>query len=457
MTAVAAGERTLLGHPRGLFLLFATEAWERVQYYGMRAFLVLYLVDRVHGLGWSDGRALSFYGWYTGLCYLSTVAGGWVADRFIGQRRAVVIGGTLMMAGQFLCALKQQPLLYAGAALLIIGNGLFKANVSTMVGQLYRPGDARRDAAFTIFYMGINLGAAVGPLICGTLAEKVDWSLGFTSAGLGMGLGVGIFALLRGRLLPDEVGAAPRERPRTDATRSGARLTREERDRVLVIVVITVFVSFFWAGYEQGGGLMNLFTARSLDRQLLGHEIPTTWFQAVNPLFIFTLGPLFAWGWPRLAASGRDPSTGRKMALGLLALAVSFVLLFLAARRAETVGKAGMQWMVGAYFFQTAGELVLSPVGLSMVSKLAPARYASVLMGVWFLSNAAGNKLAGSIGALAEGHGDSTVFLGIAVGSAAAGVILFALGPLLHRMTHGAEDVLPEVPGAVPGAVAACP
>ncbi len=454
--ALAAPERTLLGHPRGLFLLFATEAWERVQYYGMRAFLVLYLVDRVHGLGWSDGRALTFYGWYTGLCYLSTVAGGWVADRFLGQRRAVAIGGTMMMAGQFLCALKQEPLLYAGAALLIVGNGAFKANISTMVGQLYRPGDARRDAAFTIFYMGINLGAALGPLICGTLAEKVDWSLGFASAGLGMGLGVTIFLLLRGRLLPDSVGVAPRERPRNEAVRGG-RLTREERDRVLVIVVITAFVSFFWAGYEQGGGLMNLFTDRSLDRQLLGHEVPTTWFQAVNPIFIFTLGPVFAWAWPRLAATGRDPSTGRKMAVGLLSLAFSFVLLFLAARRAETVGRAGMLWMVGAYFFQTVGELVLSPVGLSMVTKLAPARYASALMGVWFLSNAAGNKLAGSIGALAEGHGDSTVFLGIAVGSAAAGAILFVLGPLLHRLTHGAEDVLPEMPRALPGTATASP
>jgi len=457
VTTASAHERTVLGHPRGLFLLFATEAWERVQYYGMRAFLVLFLVDRVHGVGWSDGRALSFYGWYTGLAYLSTVAGGWVADRFLGQRRAVVIGGTLMMAGQLLCALKQEPLLYAGAALLIVGNGGFKANISTMVGQLYRAGDARRDAAFNIFYMGINLGAAVGPLICGTLAEKVDWSLGFASAGLGMGLGVAIFLLLRRKVLPDQVGAAPRKRPRAEAGRTARPLSREERDRVLVIVVLTFFVSLFWAGYEQGGGLMNLFTDRSLDRQLLGHEVPTTWFQAVNPIFIFTLGPVFAWLWPRLAASGRDASTGRKMALGLMMLTVSFLLLYAAARRAEAAGRAGMLWIVGAYFFQTVGELMLSPVGLSMVTKLAPVRYASASMGVWFLSNAAGNKLAGTIGALAEGHGDATVFLGIALGSAAAGGILFTLGPLLQRMTHGAEDVTPERAGAVPGPAAASP
>ncbi|HEY1908308.1 MAG TPA: peptide MFS transporter, partial [Myxococcaceae bacterium] len=332
MTGPAASGRTLLvGHPRGLFLLFATEAWERVQYYGMRAFLVLFLVDRVHGLGWTEGRALTLYGWYTGLSYLSTVAGGWAADRYLGQRRAVVIGGTLMMFGQFLCALKQEPFLYAGGTLLIVGNGLFKANISTMVGQLYRPGDPRRDSGFTIFYVGINLGAAIGPFLCGTPAEKVDWSLGFAAAGLGMAVGVATFVLLRGRLLGPEVGAPPRSQPR-GAGRPEERppLTREERERIVVIVVLTLFVSIFWAGYEQGGGLMNLFTDRSTDRFLLGHEIPTTWFQAVNSGFIFLLAPVFTSLWLRLAETGREPSTGRKMALGLLALALSFVLLYLA-------------------------------------------------------------------------------------------------------------------------------
>lgn len=438
-------ERTLLGHPRGLFLLFATEAWERVQFYGMRAFLVLFLVDRVHGLGWNEARALSLYGWYTGLCYLSTVVGGWAADRLLGQRRAVVIGGTVMMLGQFLCALKQEPLLYTGGALLIAGNGLFKANISTMVGQLYRTGDPRRDSGFTIFYVGINLGAAVGPFLCGTPAEKVDWSLGFAAAGLGMAVGVLTFVFLNRRLLGPEVGAAPSQRNGASGPRPHAILTREERDRIVVIFVLTFFVSIFWAGYEQGGGLMNLFTNRSTDRVLLGYEIPTTWFQAVNSAFIFMLAPVFALLWPRLAKSGREPSTGRKMALGLFALAVGFVLLYLAARRAEVVGRAGMLWMVGAYGFQTIGELMLSPVGLSMVTKLAPPRYASALMGVWFLSNAAGNKLAGSLGALAEGHGDAAVFRGIALGSAVAGLVLYALAPLLHRMTHGAEDVVPDL------------
>jgi POT family proton-dependent oligopeptide transporter len=444
VTGASESERTVLGHPRGLLLLFATEAWERVQYYGMRAFLVLFLVDRVHGLGWSESRALTLYGWYTGLSYLSTVAGGWAADRFLGQRRAVIIGGTVMMVGQFLCALKQEPLLYLGGSLIIVGNGLFKANVSTMVGQLYRPGDPRRDSGFTIFYVGINLGAAIGPFLCGTPAEKVDWSLGFAAAGLGMAVGVLIFVLLNRRLLGPEVGAAPqRQRSAAGTPVRQPALTREERDRVVVIFVLTFFVSIFWAGYEQGGGLMNLFTDRSTDRFLLGHEIPTTWFQAVNSGFIFMLAPVFTVLWLRLAESGREPSTARKMAVGLFALAASFVLLYFAARRAEAAGRAGMLWIVGAYLLQTIGELMLSPVGLSMVTKLAPTRYASALMGVWFLSNAAGNKLAGSIGALAEGHGDATVFRGIAVGSVVAGVVLYVLAPVLHRMTHGAEDALP--------------
>ena len=444
MTGSTASERTVLGHPRGLFLLFATEAWERVQYYGMRAFLVLFLVDHVHGLGWTESRALTLYGWYTGLSYLSTVAGGWAADRFLGQRRAVIIGGTVMMLGQFLCALKQEPLLYLGGALIIAGNGLFKANVSTMVGQLYRPGDPRRDSGFTIFYVGINLGAAIGPFLCGTPAEKVDWSLGFAAAGLGMAVGVLIFVLLNRRLLGPEVGAVPRRRHGTStAPVQQHAITREERDRIIVIFVLTFFVSIFWAGYEQGGGLMNLFTDRSTDRFLAGHEIPTTWFQAVNSGFIFALAPVFTVLWTRLAQSGREPSTARKMAGGLFALAASFVLLYFAAGRAEAVGKAGALWIVGAYLFQTIGELMLSPVGLSMVTKLAPPQYGSALMGVWFLSNAAGNKLAGSIGALAEGHGDATVFRGIAVGSVVAGAVLYALAPLLHRMTHGAEDAVP--------------
>ena len=238
----------------------------------------------------------------------------------------------------------------------------------------------------------------------------MDWSLGFAAAGLGMAVGVLTFVFLNRRLLGPEVGAAPSQRNGASGPRPHAILTREERDRIVVIFVLTFFVSIFWAGYEQGGGLMNLFTNRSTDRVLLGYEIPTTWFQAVNSAFIFMFAPVFALLSPRLAKSGREPSTGRKMALGLFALAVGFVLLYLAARRAEVVGRAGMLWMVGAYGFQTIGELMLSPVGLSIVTKLAPPRYASALMGVWFLSNAAGNSLPGASGRWRKGTGTLQCF-----------------------------------------------
>jgi proton-dependent oligopeptide transporter, POT family len=450
MTTAAVAVPIEKGHPKGLYLLFSAEMCERLQYYGMRAFLVLYLVDATRGLGWSSGRALSFYGWYTACVYLTPVIGGWLADRYLGQRLSVILGGTLMMFGQFLCALKSVPLLYLAFVFLVVGNGFFKANISTMVGQLYRAGDARRDSAFTIFYMGINLGGMIGPLVCGTLAERVDWSLGFASAGLGMGLGVLVFAALKGKLLGD-VGKLGYEQRKTAAGGvAKAPLTREEKERVVVIFVLSLFVAVFWAGYEQGGGLMNLFTKSKIDRVLFGHEIPATTFQAINSFFILAFAPLFAMLWTWLAARGKQPSTPAKMAGGLLLLSVGFLLLVGAARQAEVVGKAAALWMVGAYLFHTLGELALSPVGLSMVTKLAPKAFASALMGVWFLSNMAGNKLAGMIGTLGERFGEFNIFLGIAVGSAAAGLLLFALSGTLQRMTHGAELITEAVPAPPP-------
>jgi POT family proton-dependent oligopeptide transporter len=434
-----------------LFLLSETEMWERVQYYGMRAFLVLYLVDKTRGLGWTDGQALGLYGWYTGLTYLFPVLGGWIADRYLGQRVAVVIGGTSMMAGQFLCALKTVPTLYLGLLFLILGNGFFKANISTMVGQLYGRGDPRRDSAFTIFYMGINVGAMIGPLVCGGLGEEIDWSLGFASAGLGMGLGVLIFLGFKRKLL-GEVGTFGFEQQKSATGRLVTHpLTGEERDRVIVIFAIAFFVIAFWAAYEQGGGLMNLFTDRKIDRTLLGHEVPTTWYQSVNSVFILLLGPPFAVLWPWLASRRKEPSTAAKMGLGLIQVGAGFLLLVAAARQAEVTGKAAAMWMVGAYFFHTTGELCLSPVGLSMVTKLAPKKLASALMGVWFLANFAGNKLAGVIGSYGEVYGEFRVFLALTIGTAAAGVLLLVISPVLQGMTHGAESPAPpaEAPAAI--------
>jgi proton-dependent oligopeptide transporter, POT family len=478
------------GHPKGLYLLFFTEAFERFQYYGMRAFLVLYLVDATRGLGFSRTEALSLYGTYTGLVFLTPVLGGYVADRFLGQRLSVVLGGTLMMGGQVLCALKTVPTLYAGLGVLVLGNGFFKANISTMVGQLYAPGDRRRDNAFTIFYMGINLGALFGPLVAGGLAEKVDWSLGFAVSGLGMAIGVATFLALKGKLLPGigtlEVKPSARQVKRFlmglfaalvvlaglawlavagplaghinwDVVLLSAilgtmlgffiyltffgKLKKEERDRVIVIFVVVLFVVFFWAAFEQAGGLMNLYTDTKVDRGFFTLTIPTTWFQAVNSIFIVLFAPLAATLWTWLSARGAEPRTPTKMALGLLLISVGFILMYAAAKQSIAVGKASLWWVVGAYLFHSWGELALSPVGLSMVTKLAPTRFASALMGVWFLSNSAANKIAGMLGGAAEQLGDQTMFGIIVLGTAAAGLVLLTLSGTLTRMMHGAEDV----------------
>jgi proton-dependent oligopeptide transporter, POT family len=500
-TATAAVAAPGKGHPKGLYLLFFTEAFERFQYYGMRAFLVLYLVDATKGLGWTRSEALSLYGTYTGLVYLTPVLGGYIADRFLGQRLSVVLGGTLMMCGQVFCALKSVPTLYAGLAILVIGNGFFKANISTMVGQLYAPGDRRRDNAFTIFYMGINLGGFVGPLLAGGLAEKVDWSFGFAISGLGMAVGVATFLALKGKLL---VGIGTlKEKPSqkevqrfltilglavavlaglawlaTKGPLAGrvnwdvvllcailgtmvgffvyltffGKLTRDERDRVIVIFVTVFFVVAFWAAFEQAGGLMNLYTDTKVDRGVFSWTVPTTWFQSVNSLFIVIFAPLFAMLWTWLAARGKEPRTATKMALGMLLVSAGFVLMYAAAKQSAAEGKAALLWVVGAYLFHTWGELSLSPVGLSMITKLAPTKFASALMGVWFLSNAAANKLAGMLGGAAERVGDQNMFGIIVLFTAASGLALLALSGVLYRMTHGAEDVTVQPPQPMPAA-----
>jgi POT family proton-dependent oligopeptide transporter len=437
------------GHPTGLYLLFTTEMWERMSYYGMRALLVLYMVSASNkgGFGWSQSRALEIYGLYTGLVYLTPVVGGFLADRYLGQRLSVTLGGILMMLGQFVLAApgNVESLFFGGLALLVIGNGFFKPNISTMVGGLYAPGDARRDGAFTIFYIGINVGAFLASAVCGTLGEKFGWTYGFGSAGVGMGLGVVVFLALSNRLLGD-VGKAPKavSGDSTRASTPGAALTSQEVDRIIVILVLALFVVFFWAAFEQAGGLMNLYTDSKVDRHVLGWEVPTTWFQAVNPLFIMLLGPVFAEVWSSLGRKHKDPSIPAKMALGLLLLAFGFVFMMGASKQSEAQGKAALMWVVAAYFVHTAGELCLSPVGLSMVTKLAPARFASLLMGAWFIANAVANYLAGLIGTYAEKLGEFELFLAITVAAAAAGVVLLALAPKLKRMMHGADEAQPS-------------
>jgi POT family proton-dependent oligopeptide transporter len=438
VSMVPAKPARISGHPKGLYLLFATEMWERMSYYGMRALLTLYMVAATErgGFGWDRAFALKIYGAYTALVYLTPVAGGWLADNVLGQRRAVVTGGFIMMLGHFLMAVPGQVAFFGALSCLIIGNGLFKPNISTMVGGLYEHGDARRDGAFTIFYMGINLGAFLSPLVCGTLGEKLGWHWGFGSAGVGVGFGLLTFLALHQKLL-GKVGLTPEKKPaKTPEQAAADALSPIEKDRIGVILTLTFFNIFFWAAFEQAGGLMNLYTDEKVDRVIGGFTVPTTWFQALNPLFILALAPFFSSLWVKLGERGKDPSTPVKMGLGLVFLASGFVLMIGAAQQTATGAKAHMLWVIGAYFLHTVGELCLSPVGLSMVSRLAPARLTSLMMGVWFLSSFVANYLAGLIGGASEKLGELQLFGAIVAATTLAGLVLWALAKGITAKMH---------------------
>ncbi len=440
---------TLFGHPRGLFLLFATEMWERFSYYGMRALLVLSLVAGTEtanpGFGWTDAEALRLYGLFTGFVYFTPLLGGWLADNYLGQRRSVLIGGVVMAAGQFTLAAAipgNAMLFYAGLVLLVIGNGFFKPNISTMVGDLYPKDDARLDGAFTIFYMGINVGAFFAPLVCSTLGEDpaLGWRYGYFAAGCGMVLSVLIQLALARRLLGD-VGRVPAAH-RSLANAGGVRepLTAVELDRLRVIFMLFVFIVLFWAAFEQAGGLMNLYAEKRTDRMLGGFEVPTGWFQSLNPLFIVALAPLFSTLWLRLGRAGRNPPTPLKMTFGLVLTAIGFAAMIGAVFEQGATGKASMWWLVIAYLFHTMGELCISPVGLSMITRLAPLRLASLMMGVWFLINFFANWLAGIIGSFAESLGELAIFGGLTAALLLFAVLLWLLSGTLVRWMHGAEN-----------------
>ncbi|MBY5990763.1 peptide MFS transporter [Ferrimonas balearica] len=462
MSASKPDAGTFLGHPKGLFLLFTTELWERFSYYAMRAILVLYLVDKVsseggHGLGWTQADALSLYGTFTGLVYLTPLIGGWLADTVLGQRKAILIGGAMMAIGQFLLGTPhawipgmETTVFYLGLGVLILGNGLFKPNISTMVGDLYQEGDHRRDGAFTIFYMGINVGAFLSGIVVGSVVAAYDgnWQAGFMCAGIGMVLSLIIQAIWAQKLLGDigTVPAAKLDMAKKESAKK-APLTQEERDRIKVIMVMGLFTIIFWAGFEQAGGLMNLFTDEFTDRSLGGWEIPTTWFQSLNAMFIVIFAPVIASIWVRMG--DREPNSPVKFALGLVLLAVGFLFMIGAVVEmgGDPTAKSSMWWLVGAYFFHTMGELCLSPIGLSMVTKLAPLRIASLMMGAWFLFIAAANKIGGIVGSFI-GHGGAkeeqlanalSIFAGIAITATVSGVILYFMADKLVDWMHGAE------------------
>jgi len=462
MSKAPASAGDFLGHPKGLFLLFTTEMWERFSYYAMRAILVLYLVDRMradggHGLGWDNASALQLYGWFTGLVYITPLLGGWLADNVLGQRKSIIMGGALMAAGQFMLGTPhawipgmENQAFYLGLALLIAGNGLFKPNISTMVGDLYNEGDHRRDGAFTIFYMGINLGAFLSGIIVGSVVNAFggSWQAGFVAAGIGMLLSMVVQLGFAQKYLGD-IGVVPAAKLSRAAQKDVSKtepLTKQEFDRIKVIMIMGVFTIIFWAGFEQAGGLMNLYANQFTDRVIGGFEVPTTWFQSLNPFFIFVFAPLFAAVWVKMG--DHEPTSPVKFSLGLVLLAVGFLFMIGAtlSQGGDVTVKTGMYWLVLAYFFHTMGELCLSPIGLSMVTKLAPLRLASLMMGAWFGFTALANYLAGFIGSFI-GHGDEanmvdnalSIFGGIAITAVTAAAILFFMANKLVYWMHGAE------------------
>jgi len=446
-----------VGHPKGLYLLFFTEMWERFSYYGMRAIFILFMTK---ALFMGNAEASNIYGSFTGLVYLTPLLGGYISDRFWGNRRSILVGGILMAIGQFLLFFSGGlvtegvqstgaiSMMWAGLTMIIIGNGFFKPNISTMVGQLYPPNDRRIDGAFTIFYMGINLGALFAPLICGGLGDTgniFDFKYGFLAAGIGMIVSVISFELLKSKYLVDSAGAQigmPKQKMdlktigiilgsvalmffllnfktwfKVDIDPIGyliygamiampivifsdKSLVHEEKQRISVIFILAFFVIFFWACFEQAGASLTLFADTQTERHIGSWEMPASYFQSVNPALIIFLAPLFSMLWIALGKRGLEPSSPLKMAIGLGLLAIGYMVIAFGVNGVDSSTKISMWWLITLYGLHTMGELCLSPIGLSMVSKLAPLRLSSLLMGTWFLANAAANKFAGTLSAL---------------------------------------------------------
>ncbi len=435
----------LFGHPRGLTFLFATEMWERFSYYGMRALLVLYMVkfllhgghaENVIGLaalkralesmsGPLETQPLSsqIYGLYTGLVYLTPLFGGMLADRVLGQHRTILLGAALMAIGHFMMAF--EPLFLFALTMLILGNGAFKPNMSAQVGSLYAPGDRRRDRAYSIFYVGINLGAFLAPLICGTLGQELGWHYGFAAAGVGMTVALAIYLCALPGLPPDELHKA------MAAGADQAPLDRGERRGILALIALFVPTALFWATYEQQGNTIALwaddYTDRTIDLVVWRGEIPTTWFQAFNPFMIFAFTPFIVALWAWQARRGSEPSTVVKMSIGCFGVALANLIMLGAAWQSAGGPDASWLWLFGYFVVITIGELYLSPIGLSLVSKVAPARMVSMLMGLWLATSFAGNLIAGWLGSFWSSMDKGMFFLMIAgiAGIAGAAILTF--------------------------------
>ena len=443
MSATIQKQKELFGHPVGLYVLFFTEMWERFSYYGMRAILVLYLVaqttDENGGLGWTNGEALALYGWYTMLVYVASIPGGWIADKFLGQKKSVLYGGSLLVAGHSILAVEQMWAFYTGLGLIIAGVGMLKPNISTMVGGLYKQGDIRRDKGFTIFYIGINLGAFLSSLIVGYVGEVHGWHYGFGLAGIGMALG--LIQYLAGQKHLKHVGNYSGNSENEEEKAAMKRpLTKIEKDRVIVLFISFLLVIVFWGAFEQAGGLMNIYASEKTDRMLMGWEVPASWFQSLNAMFIIFLGTTVAAYWAHRKLKGKVSTSLFKMIVGLIIMGTGFFFMTAAAGQYETNGASAMYWLVLAYLFHTVGELCISPVALSYITKLAPLKYASLMMGVYFAMTGFGNKLAGLLGEASESLGEYTIFTGIAVFCVAFGLLVMVFRKKLEHLTHGAED-----------------
>lgn len=431
-----------LGHPKGLFVCFLTELWERFSFYGMRAILVLYMIEKVDslnpGLGWSKAVALSMYGWYTMAGYLISLPGGWVGDRIWGQKKTATIGGFLLCIGHCMLAFNSLTTFLIGIVLIVVGVGGIKSNISTMVGSLYAVGDPRRDAGFTIFYIGVNIGALLATLIVGYVGESIGWHYGFGLAGIGMIIGQAVFFF--GRHYLDGVGDLKPLSQEEVKTGHSAPLTKIEKDRMIVLSFICLLQFVFIVAFEQAGGLLTIYTSEKVDRMFLGMQIPASIFQAANPLFIILFGTLVATYWLKRKKQNKQASAIYKIAIGTILTGLGFLLMDGASLEAETAGKAAAGWIIATYFLHTIGELCVMPVCLSFTTKLAPAKYAALMMGVGFVSIGFGNKAAGMLGAFSEQVGERVIFTGLFVFCSLFGVILLALLRKLTALSHGADD-----------------
>lgn len=436
-------ERELFGHPVGLYVLFFTEMWERFSYYGMRALLVLYLTSKTTdinpGVGWTQGEALALYGWYTALVYIMSIPGGILADKLLGQKKSVILGAILLVIGHSVLAIEAMWAFYTGLVFIILGVGCLKPNISTMVGGLYKKGDVRRDKGFTIFYIGINIGAFLSGLVVGYVGEVHGWHYGFGLAGILMVLG--LIQFLAGQKYLVHVGNYLGKSDKKEDQEAYKRpLTKIEKDRIVVLLISFLLIIAFFSAFEQAGGLMNIYAKEKTNRMLMGWEVPATWFQSLNSFFIITLGVSVAAYWAKRKLKGTEASSLFKMIIGLGITGVGFLFMSAAAAEYDSTGSSMMIWLVLAYLFHTVGELCLSPVSLSFVTKLAPAKYASIMMGIYFATTGLGNKAAGLLGESSSIFGEFKVFTGIAIFCIVFAILVFLFFKKLKALTHGAED-----------------